>query len=148
RDSLVDTAVARIREVIEQGRLRAGDRLPTEAELSEQLGVSRTVVREAVSQLESLGLLSVQRGRGTFVGNWSSLTSCVEMLRTTLALSPGELVQFTEFRTALECHAARRAAERATEQDLADLKELCDEMDRPGASTSRRCAWTSSSTAG
>jgi DNA-binding FadR family transcriptional regulator len=132
RDSLVDAVVARIREVIEQGHLRAGDRLPTEAELSEQLGVSRTVVREAVSQLESLGLLSVQRGRGTFVGSRSSLTSCVKMLRTALALSPGELVQFTEFRTALECHAARRAAERATEQDLAELQTLCDDMDRPG----------------
>jgi GntR family transcriptional repressor for pyruvate dehydrogenase complex len=132
RDSLVDTVVARIREVIEQGRLRAGDRLPTEAELSEQLGVSRTVVREAVSQLESLGLLSVQRGRGMFVGSWSSLTGCVKMLRTALALSPRELVQFTEFRTAIECHAARRAAELATALDLAELKKLCDDMDRAG----------------
>jgi GntR family transcriptional regulator, transcriptional repressor for pyruvate dehydrogenase complex len=132
RQSLVDTVVSRIREVIEQGHLSAGDRLPTEAELSEQLGVSRTVVREAVSQLESLGLLSVQRGRGMFVGNGSSLTSCVKMLRTALALSPKELVQFTEFRNAIECHAARRAAELATPQDLAELKTLCDDMDRPG----------------
>ena len=50
RQSLVDTVVQRIRTVIEQGHLRAGDRLPTEAELSAQLGVSRTVVREAVNQ--------------------------------------------------------------------------------------------------
>src|SRR5262249_1007028 len=71
RESLVDTVVERIRAVIEQGHLKAGDRLPTEAELSAQLGVSRTVVREAVSQLESVGLLSVQRGRGTFVGDGS-----------------------------------------------------------------------------
>jgi GntR family transcriptional repressor for pyruvate dehydrogenase complex len=132
RDSLVDTVVARIREVIEQGRLRAGDRLPTEAELGEQLGVSRTVVREAVSQLESLGLLSVRRGRGMFVGDGSGLSRCVKVLRTALALSPRELVQFTEFRKAIECHAARRAAELATAQDLADLQALCDDMDRPG----------------
>lgn len=132
RQSLVDTVVERIREVIEQGQLKAGDRLPTEAELSEQLGVSRTVVREAVNQLESLGLLSVQRGRGMFVGNGSSLSSCVKMLRTALTLSPGELVQFTEFRRAIECHAARRAAELATPQDLAELKTLCDDMDREG----------------
>jgi len=132
RQSLVDTVVQRIREVIEQGHLQAGDRLPTEAELSQQLGVSRTVVREAVSQLESLGLLSVQRGRGMFVGDGSSLVSCVKMLRGALALSPKELVQFTEFRKAIECYAARRAAERATSEDLAELDALCDEMDRPG----------------
>jgi GntR family transcriptional repressor for pyruvate dehydrogenase complex len=132
RQSLVDTVVERIREVIEQGPLKPGDRLPTEAELTEQLGVSRTVVREAVSQLETLGLLSVQRGRGMFVGNGSSLSSCVKMLRTALALSPKELVQFTEFRKAIECYAARRAAERATPEDLAELERLCDAMDREG----------------
>jgi GntR family transcriptional repressor for pyruvate dehydrogenase complex len=132
RQSLVDTVVGRIREVIEQGGLRSGDRLPTETELSAQMGVSRTVVREAVSQLESLGLLSVQRGRGTFVGDWSGLAGCVKMLRSALALAPRELAQFTEFRKALECHAARVAAERATPEDLAELEALCDEMDRPG----------------
>jgi GntR family transcriptional repressor for pyruvate dehydrogenase complex len=130
RQSLVDTVVERIREVIEQGHLKAGDRLPTEAELSEQLGVSRTVVREAVNQLESVGLLIVRRGRGMFVGHGSGLASCVKMLRSALALSPKELLQFTEFRRALECHAARRAAESATPEDLAALQTLCDEIDR------------------
>jgi GntR family transcriptional repressor for pyruvate dehydrogenase complex len=132
RLSLVDTVVERIRSVIEQGHLKAGDRLPTEAELTAQLGVSRSVVREAVSHLESVGLLSVQRGRGTFVGNGSGVTSCVKMLRTALALAPRELVQFTEFRKALEGYAARRAAERATPEDVAGLETLCDEMDRAG----------------
>jgi DNA-binding FadR family transcriptional regulator len=132
RQSLVDTVVERIREVIERGHLQAGDRLPTEAELGEQLGVSRTVVREAVSQLESLGLLSVQRGRGMFVGSGNNLAGCVKMLRTALALSPRELVQFTEFRKAIEGYAARRAAELATPEDVAKLEALCDAVDREG----------------
>jgi GntR family transcriptional repressor for pyruvate dehydrogenase complex len=132
RQSLVDTVVARIRGVIEQGHLQAGDRLPTEAELSEQLGVSRTVVREAVSQLESLGLLNVRRGRGMFVGDGNSLIRCMQMLRSALALSPKELVQVTEFRKAIECYAARYAAERATPEDQTELASLCDEMDREG----------------
>jgi DNA-binding FadR family transcriptional regulator len=130
RQSLVDTVVARIRGIIELGHLQAGDRLPTETELSEQLGVSRTVVREAVSQLESLGLLSVRRGRGMFVGDGNSLIRCMQMLRSALALSPKELVQVTEFRKAIECYAARCAAERATSDDLAELATLCDDMDR------------------
>jgi GntR family transcriptional repressor for pyruvate dehydrogenase complex len=132
RESLVDTVVGRVREVIEQGRLRPGDRLPTETELSKQLGVSRTVVREAVNQLESVGLLSVQRGRGMFVGNGSGLASCIQLLRTALAFSPRELLQFTEFRKAIECYAARRAAELATPEDLAELQALCNDMDREG----------------
>jgi GntR family transcriptional repressor for pyruvate dehydrogenase complex len=132
RQSLVDTVVERIRAVIEQGHLKAGERLPTEAELGKQLGVSRTVVREAVSHLESLGLLSVQRGRGMFVGDGSGLAGCVRMLRSALALSPRELAKLTEFRAALECQAARAAAERATPEDVAELQTLCDEIDRPG----------------
>jgi GntR family transcriptional repressor for pyruvate dehydrogenase complex len=132
RPTLVDTVVGHIREVIEQGVLRPGDRLPTETELGTQLGVSRTVVREAVSQLESVGLLSVQRGRGTFVGTGNSLASCVKMLRSALTLTPRELLQFTEFRRAIECYAARQAAERATPKDLAELDNLCAEMDRAG----------------
>jgi GntR family transcriptional repressor for pyruvate dehydrogenase complex len=132
RQSLVDTVVARIRGIIELGHLRAGDRLPTETELSEQLGVSRTVVREAVSQLESLGLLSVRRGRGMFVGDGNSLLRCMQLLRSALALSPKELVQVTEFRKAIECYAARCAAERATPDELAELATLCDEMNREG----------------
>jgi GntR family transcriptional repressor for pyruvate dehydrogenase complex len=132
RKSLVDTVVDRIREVIEQGHVKPGDRLPTEAELTEQLGVSRTVVREAVSQLETLGLLSVRRGRGMFVADGSGLSRCVKMLRSALALSPRELAKFTEFRKAIECYAARRAAEIATPEDLAEMQTLCDEMDREG----------------
>ena len=132
RQSLVDTVVARIREVIEQGQLRAGDRLPTEAELGAQLGVSRTVVREAVSQLESVGMLSVQRGRGMFVASGSGLAGCVKVLRSAMALSAKELMQFTEFRKAVECYAARRAAESAGPDDVAELQRLCDAIDRPG----------------
>jgi GntR family transcriptional repressor for pyruvate dehydrogenase complex len=132
RQSLVDTVVERIREVIEQGRVAAGDRLPTEAELGAQRGVSRAVVREAVSQLESLGLLSVQRGRGMFVGNWSGVAGCVKLLRSALALSPKELARFTEFRNAIACYAARRAAERATAEDVPALQQMCDDMNRLG----------------
>ena len=132
RTSLVDTVVERIRGIIEQGGLASGDRLPTEAELGEQLGVSRTVVREAVSQLESLGLLTVQRGRGMFVGNWDSLSSGVKLVRSAIAIAPKELLQFTEFRQAIECYAARRAAASATPADLAELQALCEQIDNEG----------------
>jgi GntR family transcriptional regulator len=57
----------RLREAIEQGRYRSGDRLPTEGELQQSYGVSRVTVRTALRRLEEDGLISTQRGRGTFV---------------------------------------------------------------------------------
>ena len=132
RTSLVDTVVERIHALIERGELKTGDRLPTEAQLAGQLGVSRTVLREALGRLESLGLVVIQRGRGMFVGDRGSVANCVKLLSSALAIAPKELLVFNEFREGIECIAARRAAERATAEDLAELEALCDAIDRPG----------------
>lgn len=134
RRSLVSEVVTLLREVIETQGLNPGDRLPTEAELVASLEVSRPVLREAVSQLESLGLIRVRRGLGMFVGDRNSLAGCLKLVRTALAVTPRDLGQLTELRTALELHGARRAAERATPQDLAELENLLTAMDRPGLS--------------
>jgi len=134
RKSLVDTVVERIRSVIVEGQLRPGDRLPTEAELVKQLEVSRTVLREAVGRLEMLGLVSVQGSRGMFVCEPMGLLNGFNLVRSALLLSPRELVKFTEFRKAIECEAARGAAERATPADVAELERLCEEIRRPDLS--------------
>src|SRR5262249_31986568 len=98
RTSLVDTVMERIRSLVTDGHLAPGDRLPTEAELIQQLEVSRTVLREAIGRLEAMGLIAVRGPRGMFVGDTGSLLSCVRLLRSALTVSPRELVQFTEFR--------------------------------------------------
>jgi GntR family transcriptional repressor for pyruvate dehydrogenase complex len=126
----VAEVVTLLREVIETKGLAPGDRLPTEAELVESLEVSRPVLREAVSQLETLGLIRVRRGLGMFVGDRDSLAGCLKMVRTALAVTPRDLVQLTELRTALENHTARKAARQATREDVSALEELCDAMDR------------------
>jgi len=130
RTSLVSEVVTLLREVIESQGLAPGDRLPTEAELVESLEVSRPVLREAISQLETLGLVRVKRGRGMFVGDRDSLAGCLKLVRTAMAVTPRDLTQFTELRSALECHGAQRAAELATEADVAELEALYDEMDQ------------------
>lgn len=130
RSSLVDTVVDQIRSLIEGGHLAAGERLPSESELVARLCVSRSVLREAVSRLETMGLISVQRGRGMFVGEPRSLSSnCLQMVRTAMAISPREMEQFAEFRAAIECISARKAAERATPEDLAELEERLRQID-------------------
>lgn len=130
RQSLVDVVAERLRDLIEQEKLQAGDRLPGELSLVEQLRVSRPVLREAISRLESVGLISVRRGQGMYVGDRGSLTSCVQLVRTALAIAPRELTQYAELRAAVEVHAARLAAAKATPADVAELEQLCDAIDR------------------
>jgi DNA-binding FadR family transcriptional regulator len=134
RQSLVDTVSERIQAVIKDGHYGPGDRLPTEAELVKQLQVSRTVLREAVGRLEVMGLVAVRGSRGMFVGEPGSLLSCVKLVRNAMAISPRELIKFTEFRRAIECDAARQAAAKAGPKDLADLEELCQQVRRPDLS--------------
>lgn len=128
RSSLVSTVAERIREVMNRRKLKAGDRLPSETELVEGLGVSRGVVREAIGRLEALGLVTVQRGRGMYVGGRESLSSCVKLMRSAMDLSTKDLAQLVELRMALECQAVRQAAARANPPDIAELSALCDEL--------------------
>ena len=131
RQSAVDAVVEQLRESIEQGRSLPGDRLPTELELVEQLGVSRTVLREAITRLETIGLLTVQRGRGMFIGDRQTLANCVQLVRSAVAFTPRDLLQFTEFRRAMESYAARRACKLATAEQLVELAAACEAIDLP-----------------
>ena len=129
RTPLVDVVVEKLRKSIQSSGLSSGDRLPTEPELVSQLGVSRTVLREAIKQLQTVGLVTIRRGIGTYVADQSGLANCVRMVRTVLALSSEELIRFVELREAIESHAARLAATLATQQDIAELESLCDQIE-------------------
>jgi DNA-binding FadR family transcriptional regulator len=132
RNSLVDTVAERLRALIEQGGLQAGDRLPSESELVERLHVSRGALREAVGRLETLGLLTVAQGRGTFVADGRDLAGCVRLFRSAMAIAPKDALQFAEFRRIIECYTARRAAELADAADLAELEHICEQKRRHG----------------
>jgi GntR family transcriptional regulator, transcriptional repressor for pyruvate dehydrogenase complex len=128
--SMVSDVADRLRLYIEKNKLRAGERLPTEAVLVEQLQVSRSVLREAVRSLETIGLVSVRRGQGMYVGDADTLASCVNLVRSAMTMCTRDLSQFLEFRAAIECWTVRRAAERARPDDIKELTELCEQMDR------------------
>src|SRR5579863_7974614 len=127
-NSLVDTVVEQVQGLIAKGHLESGSRLPRESELVEKFGVSRTVLREALGRLEATGLVTIQRGRGMFVGGFSDITRCAQFIRNAMTLTSKDLAQFVEFRRVIECQAARRAAERATPEDVAELERLCLRM--------------------
>ncbi len=129
RRTTVDLVVDRIASVIKEQKLAAGSRLPGEHELVEKLQVSRPVLREALARLQSLGLVDIQRGRGTFVGDTSSLANCVRLLQTAVTITPQELLTYTELRFAIEVQAARQAAIKATDEDIQTLTSLLDQLD-------------------
>ena len=129
RLTTADLVVERIARVIRERNMTPGDRLPGEHELVEQLQVSRSVLREALARLQSMGLVDIHRGRGTFVGTRTSLAKCVQLLRSAVTISPQELRAYVELRSALEVQAVRQAAEHATAADIGQLAALLKRLD-------------------
>lgn len=118
--------VDQIRELMRQGQLKPGDRLPPERDLCERFRVSRVTVREALRMLESSGLVQIRVGArgGAFVTAPSS-DRIGAGLADMLALSAISAGDVTEVRMILEMGAVPFVCERATEQDITDLEEIC-----------------------
>jgi DNA-binding FadR family transcriptional regulator len=118
--NLTAELVRRLSVEIRAGHLSPGDRLPTEQALMRQAGVSRTVVREAVSALRAEGLVMTRQGVGAFVADPSA--------RGQVRIDPGEMqsladvLQVIELRIAIESEAAGLAAERRDEAALARIQ--------------------------
>lgn len=105
RGSLVEGAIEAIRSRIMQGELVAGDRLPPERALVGQLGVSRTVLREALSSLEALGLIETSTTRGRFVAVGGSSERSRTIVSAWLHQHAREILEVDEIRAALEAQA-------------------------------------------
>jgi GntR family transcriptional repressor for pyruvate dehydrogenase complex len=116
-----------IRMLIRDGQLNAGDRLPSERELGEQFGVSRVTVREALRGLEANGLVTIRVGArgGAFVTAPTS-AQVGEGISDMLTFSVVEPADVTEARQILELGIVPVVCQRADEQDIAELLEICD----------------------
>lgn len=111
--------------------LRPGDPIPTETELCQKLGVSRSSVREAVRSLATLDIVEVRHGHGTVVGKMS-LAPLVETLVFRGVLSPGDdlaaLREVVDLRRALDLALADRVVEAHRGRENATLQKLVDQM--------------------
>lgn len=123
RRSLVEQAAAALRVRIAGGEWPVGTRIPAEAELVRLLGVSRNTVREAVRCLAHAGMLAVRQGDGTYV---RATADGGETLRK---ISHASLRDRIEVRCALEEAAARLAAQRRSDADVAELSAARDRCD-------------------
>jgi GntR family transcriptional repressor for pyruvate dehydrogenase complex len=124
---LSDKVAGMMLETILSKRLNVGDRLPSERELGEQFGVSRTVVREAVRELVAKGVIEVRSGSGLRVAAVAASAVSESM---SLFLRGGSLdfEKVHEVRAVLEVHIAGLAAERATPEDIGALRAVHERM--------------------
>jgi GntR family transcriptional repressor for pyruvate dehydrogenase complex len=125
----LSTAVTRqIEKLILRGILRPGERLPSERELSERLGVSRPSLRDAVAELQEKGLLTTKAGAGIYVAN--VLGSAFSDALVNLFANHREAVSdYVSFRKDLEGLAAERAARHASDTDLRVVQTIFDKME-------------------
>lgn len=105
------------------GELRPGEKLPTEAELAQKLGVGRNSVREAIKMLSALGVLKVIRGSGIYVAN-SISSSVLNPLVLGLASEQGNSAELTRLRLLLDTGAAELALEQIQDMSITRLQEI------------------------
>ncbi|WP_112274258.1 FadR/GntR family transcriptional regulator [Lentzea terrae] len=124
KSRLYEQVLERLRAYVSEAGLKAGDKLPAERELAASLGVSRASVKQAIVVLEVQGLVEARHGGGTY------------LVRDTLDVEPVEqlverrkrLPEVLEAREALETKLAELAAERRTDDELADIRDSLDFM--------------------
>ena len=125
---LAEQAAEQISQLIIDRQLAHGEKLPNEFELAEQLNVGRGTVREAVKLLVARNVLEIRRGRGTFVAHHTGVVQ--DPLG--FAYMPDQLRlahELLDIRLNVEPWVASLAAQQATEEDVADLRRLCEEIE-------------------
>jgi len=115
--------VQQIRTLIEEGKLKRNDHLPSERELSETFRVSRTTVREAIRTLESMKFLQSRQGNGTYVVA-SSEEALIQPLAAALFNEKDDIRDIFYIRKIIEPHVAELAAENATPQEMEELERI------------------------
>ena len=129
---LYEDVIAGIEEMLQSNDMQPGDRLQSEKELAQYFGVSKTAVREALSALQTAGLIEVKHGSGIYVRNVNErLTNPLTLKMLT---NTDNMYQILEVRMGLESAGAILAAQRASRTDVSKIKEclisLAEVLDR------------------
>ncbi|HEX9819456.1 MAG TPA: FadR/GntR family transcriptional regulator [Methylomirabilota bacterium] len=126
---IYEEIVRQVKAMIAEGKLKGGDRLPPERDLADKFVVSRTSVREALRALESLGLVEIRPGEGTFVRQ-VSIESLVEPLALLMVSQREAIGELFEARRLLEPSLAALAADRATPEEIQEMERILEEQAR------------------
>src|SRR5690349_2950902 len=123
-----DQAIAKIKELISSGEFTAGSRLPTERELTQRFGVSRSSLREAVRALALVGVLEPRVGDGTYVTTLEPELLLAGMGFVSDLVGGVSLLELHNVRRILEPEATRLATSRLTDEDFERLEECLRRM--------------------
>lgn len=135
RGSLVESTIEGLRQAVQEKVWAIGERVPNEATLAESLGVSRNTVREAVRVMVHAGILETRQGAGTYV---RAMVGGGDVFRR---IERTELREQLEVRLMLESEAARLAARRRSDEDLAEMKQALDNRAQAGENLDARIAF-------
>lgn len=124
---IYEEIVRQIKTLVQEGKLKSGDRLPPERDLAERFKVSRTSVREAFRALESMGLIEIRPGEGTFVRE-ISVESLIEPLALVILTQREAVGELFEARRLLEPAIAGLAASRATPDEIHEMERILEEQ--------------------
>jgi len=126
-ENLVDTIIKRIKDSIISGELKPGDKIPTEVELIQQLGVGRNSVREAIKMLTAMGILEIRRGSGTYVASKIN-PEIFNPLIFSLILEGKNTNDIYQLRTAFESGVLYIAIKVLKEEDIDKLDKFLDDL--------------------
>jgi Transcriptional regulators len=118
-----EQVIEEIKNLIEKGELRCGDKLPSERELCEQLNVSRTSIREALRVLEILGIIECKIGEGNYIKD-NFEDSLLEPLSMTFMLHGSKTDEILDIRKFIEPGTAALAAKNINDEQLQEIKDL------------------------
>lgn len=123
--SVSKLVIEKIKEAIENGELKSGDTLPSEAELMKSLGVSKSSIREAIKMLEAIGVAEIKRGSGTILsGNPNA--GYANVLLFHMIMQQGTNDEFIRFRRMFEFAYSMECMNYATNEDLEEIKKSID----------------------
>ena len=119
--------VDQIQELIINGTFEEGDKLPPERQITEQLGVSRSSLREALKALEVLGLIESKQGEGSYIAN-NIGDSILKSISIAFRLQGGTVYEILELRHTLEIESVKIMCLRGTDEEIQALKDIAQRM--------------------
>ena len=122
---LSDEIFEQIKQLIFQGKLKPGDKLPPERELAEHFNVGRPCLREALNRLRAIGFLDVKKQNGYYVRSASD--EMVGPLKGIIESEMSNLIDFLEFRKLLDIYCAKQAIRKASDADIAQIEKAFEE---------------------
>lgn len=133
-EKVSDKIVTQLIDLITEGQLLPGEKLPSERRLTDLFGVGRSSLREALNTLETLGFIEIKKRKGNYVKSMDSAMP-LNPLKKIMQADQKRIVELYEVRRSIEQSSAREAAERRTDEDLAAIRGAIDKFRDPSGTT-------------